>query len=263
MKQYYITSNVNDRNATAKSLANGEKFDIWFTPGTVRHYDEQGDLICTESGAMNWDEVERIDPTESKTMYVGFNFGSYVYLTVSVHEGLTLDECVCLRGQGDIDTYKTDSGEWVKCEADYEETLEKLCDLRNREDAEDKIATVAHKVEQAKTRSAWDRGVKAYAEELVEELREAVEGGYVDADELSSRRLFERAMLNGAADWKQYSEGGCALCYDGEIAERLCAPWELRKTDNGRKDPNPRESWIDVQSRALYQAAQMILRVAF
>ena len=48
MKQYYITSNVNDRNATAKSLANGEKFDVWFTPSTVRHYDEQGDLICTE-----------------------------------------------------------------------------------------------------------------------------------------------------------------------------------------------------------------------
>ena len=216
MKQYYITSNVNDRNATAKSLANGEKFDVWFTSGTVRHYDEQGDLICTESGEMDWNEVERIDPTE-----------------------------------------------WVKCEADYEETLEKLRDLRTREDAEDKVANVAHKVEQVKTRSAWDRRVKAYAEELVEELREAVEGGYVDADELSNRRLFERAMLNGAADWKQYSEGGCALCYDCQIAERLCAPWELRKTDGGCKDPNPRESWIDVQSRALTQAARLVLRSAF
>lgn len=263
MKQYYITSNVNDRNATAKSLANGEKFDVWFTSGTVRHYDEQGDLICTESGTMNWDEVERIDPTESKTVYVGFNFGSYVYLTVTMHEGLTLDECVCLRGQGDIDTYRAESGEWVKCEADYEETLEKLRGLRNREEAEDKVATVAHKVEQTKTRSAWDRGVKAYAEELVEELREAVEGGYVDESDLSNRRLFERAMLNGAADWKQYSEGGCSLCYDGQIAERLCAPWELRKTENGRRDPNPRETWVDVQSRALFQAAQLVLRVAF
>ena len=86
MKQYYIISNVNDRNATAKSLANGEKFDVWFHPCTVRHYDEQGDLICTESGTMNWDEVERIDPTEGKTMYVRFNFGSYVYLTVYIHE---------------------------------------------------------------------------------------------------------------------------------------------------------------------------------
>ena len=129
--------------------------------------------------------------------------------------------------------------------------------------AEETVAAVEKAISESKTRSAWDRGVKAYAEELVEELREAVEGGYVDESDLSNRRLFERAMLNGADDWKQYSEGGCSLCYDGQIAERLCAPWELRKTDNGRKDPNPRESWIDVQSRALYQAAQLVLRVAF
>lgn len=67
-----------------------------------------------------------------------------------------------------------------------------------------------------------------------------------------------RWMLNGAADWSQYSEGGCALIYNGDIARRLCTPSELRKTDNGRKDPNARESWIDCQSRALYQAARLI-----
>lgn len=129
--------------------------------------------------------------------------------------------------------------------------------------AEQIVKAVTEKVEQTKTRSAWERGVKEYAEELVEELREAVEGGYVDESDLSNRRLFERAMLNGASSWREYSEGGCSLCYDGQIAERLCAPWELRKTENGRRDPNPRESWIDVQSRALYQAAQLVLRVAF
>lgn len=125
------------------------------------------------------------------------------------------------------------------------------------------VNAISEKIEQAKTRSAWERGVKDYAVELVEELAEAVRGGWVDAEDLSNRRLFERAMLNGANSWKQYSEGGCSLCYDGQIAERLCAPWELRKTDNGRKDPNPHESWIDVQSRALYQAAQLVLNAAF
>jgi hypothetical protein len=118
-------------------------------------------------------------------------------------------------------------------------------------------------IEAAPARSAWSKGVKEYAEELVEELREAAEGGYIEAWELSNRKLFERAMLNGADSWSQYSEGGCSLCYDGQIAERLCAPWELRKTDNGRKDPNSQERWIDVQSRALYQAAQLVLRAAF
>lgn len=129
--------------------------------------------------------------------------------------------------------------------------------------AEQIVTAVTEKVEQTKPRSAWDRGVKAYAEDLLEELAEAVAGGWIDAGDLCNRHLFERAMLNGASDWKQYSEGGCAFCYDGQIAKRLCAPWELRKTDNGRKDPNPRENWIDVQSRALYQAANLILSAAF
>ena len=135
--------------------------------------------------------------------------------------------------------------------------------VEEEQTAEQIVESVAHKVEQTKPRSAWGRGVKAYAEELVEELREAVEGGYIDEGDLANRRLFERAMLNGAADWTQYSEGGCALCYDGQIAERLCAPWELRRTDHGRKDPNPRENWIDCQSRALYQAAHLVLSLAF
>lgn len=129
--------------------------------------------------------------------------------------------------------------------------------------AEMMVSKIEQKVEATKARSAWDRGVKEYAEELVENLREAVDGGYIEADDISNRRLLEKALLNGADSWRQYSEGGCSLCYDGQIARRLCAPWELKKTDNGRKDPNPRESWIDVQSRALFQAAQLILGVAF
>lgn len=125
------------------------------------------------------------------------------------------------------------------------------------------VKTVTEKIENTKTRSAWDRGVKEYAEELLEELSWAVEDGYIEADDLVNRHLFEKAMLNGAGDWRQYSEGGSALIYDGQIAERLCAPWELKKTANGRKEPNKNERWIDVQSRALYQAAQLILREAF
>lgn len=152
-------------------------------------------------------------------------------------------------------------------------TVEALQALRDAMTAEDEaeqeptaveiVEQIASKVEQTKTHSAWSKGVKQYAEELCEELKEAAEGGYVEAWELSNRRLLEKAMLNGADSWRQYSEGGCALIYDGDIAARLCAPWELRKTDNGRKNPNPRESWIDVQSRALFQAAQIVLNAAF
>lgn len=104
-------------------------------------------------------------------------------------------------------------------------------------------------------RSAWGRGVKAYALDLVEELEYRAEYEERKPDNMNELR---RWLLNGAAGWTQYSEGGCALIYNGDIACRLCTASELKKTDGGRKDPNPRKSWIDVQARALYQAARLI-----
>lgn len=129
--------------------------------------------------------------------------------------------------------------------------------------AEKTVEAIAQKVEQTKTRSAWSKGVKAYASELLEELAEAVRGGWVKGEALTTRSGFEASMLNGAADWWEYSEGGCALIYDRDIAERLCNPSELKKTKHGEKDPNLSENWIKCQGRALYQAANLILRVAF
>lgn len=106
-------------------------------------------------------------------------------------------------------------------------------------------------------RSAWEKGVRLYALEIVESLeqRANVEGEHpVNVKELQHWALF------GAMDWTQYSEGGCALIYNKDIAERLCTPSELKKTRNGQRDPNPRESWIDVQTRALYQAWERVRR---
>jgi len=100
-------------------------------------------------------------------------------------------------------------------------------------------------------RSAWMRGVKAYALEMVE----SAEG------ELASVADLKKELLNGARTWKEYSEGGCALIYDSEIAERLCSPSEYRKTREGQRAPNSRETWLDVQARALGQAANLIASV--
>ena len=205
-------------------------------------------------------EVEKVGNVDVERVEIWEYRGSKGYICAASEE-----EQDSFREEAKKEAELADSEEATEAEEITEEELDEAIaeEVEKEVNAEMKVEEILEKVEQTKTRSAWDRGVKAYAEELVEELREAVEGGYVDESDLSNRRLFERAMLNGAADWKQYSEGGCSLCYDGQIAERLCAPWELRKTDNGRKDPNPRESWIDVQSRALYQAAQLVLRVAF
>lgn len=97
-----------------------------------------------------------------------------------------------------------------------------------------------------------------YALELVEELEEraAYEGRNPEPGQECREWL-----LNGANDWSQYSWGGSALIYDGDIAERLCTPSELKKTRNGERRPNSREEWLDVQARALYQACNRVSRL--
>ena len=98
-------------------------------------------------------------------------------------------------------------------------------------------------------RSAWSRGVKAYALELLE-----------DWEESGKKYLTEMDLLNGARDWGEYSWGGSALIYDEDIAERLCTPSELKRTRNGERRPNAREEWLDTQARALFQAARLIMQ---
>lgn len=107
-------------------------------------------------------------------------------------------------------------------------------------------------IETLPTRSAWARGVVYYVGYLLENFAEYA------IFELENGRpvpvLSESILLNGAADWSAYSYGGCALVYDEEIADTLCSPSELRRTRGGKHQPNARETWCDVQARALCQA---------
>lgn len=105
-------------------------------------------------------------------------------------------------------------------------------------------------IESTKTRSAWERGVKEYAVELVENL---------NADDIPEcRRDLEKLLLSGAETWDDYSLGGCSLIYNQDIARRLCSPSELRRSRNGERKPNGREQWLDTQARALYHASNLI-----
>ena len=123
------------------------------------------------------------------------------------------------------------------------------------------IARMAEIITAAPARSAWARGVRAYAAELCRNLRAAAayaaETGAPSP--LTDRETVRAALLNGARDWSEYSWGGCALISDGHIAARVCTPSELRRTHGGQRDPNPRETWLDVQARALYQAGAVVL----
>lgn len=110
-------------------------------------------------------------------------------------------------------------------------------------------------LETRKDRSAWNKGVTLYAVELVKELDIAD-----DADLIRGQNISKTIMLNGADSWEQYSWGGSSLIYDSDIAQRLCTPSELKRTKDGERNPNSRETWLDVQARALFQAANRIMR---
>lgn len=102
-------------------------------------------------------------------------------------------------------------------------------------------------------RSAWGRGVQAYAVEIAHTLADQVH------EVEPTRAAIEHIALNGAADWYQYSWGGCSLVYDEDVARLLCPPSEFKRKRNGALPPNSREEWLDVQARALTQALRRVI----
>ena len=115
------------------------------------------------------------------------------------------------------------------------------------------------KLENKDNRSAWCKGVNAYAFDLVYELDEAIKD---HGRNPCNYKELKEWCLNGADDWTTYSYNGCSLCYDTDIAKRLCTPSELKKKRGGVLNPSSRETWFDVQARALYQAFERV-KVAF
>lgn len=118
------------------------------------------------------------------------------------------------------------------------------------------IQAVANEVEQAKTRSAWSKGVKAYALEMLECFEESRQ--WCEANGESVPELDEVTALNGASDWRAWAYGGWGLVYDAYIAERLCTPSELKKLRGGARVPSGVETWLDIEARAAFQAWAMI-----
>jgi len=106
------------------------------------------------------------------------------------------------------------------------------------------------KLNEINPRSAWKKGVKEYALEMVESAE----------IELTPENV-KNELLNGAKDWREYSYGGCSAIYNADIAERLCTPSELKKKKGGYLEPNTRETWLDCQARALFQAYRLINRL--
>lgn len=119
------------------------------------------------------------------------------------------------------------------------------------------INEIKQKLAERGLRSRWAAAVNADALDLLD----AVESAELPAD----RAAVHKILLNGAADWSAYSYGGCALVYNEDIARRYCTPSELRRVTRAdgtiSARANARESWLDVQARALWQAERLILDI--
>ncbi len=115
-----------------------------------------------------------------------------------------------------------------------------------------KYYELMEKVDNLNPRSAWDKGVKHYADLLLD---------CVDPMEEVAENL-EEVLLNGAEDWKQYSWGGCAHIYNSNIAKVLCTPSEFKRKKHGELKPNASEEWRDTQARACLQACRLLEKLA-
>ena len=111
------------------------------------------------------------------------------------------------------------------------------------------MKTIREKLKKASNASAWERGVRKYAIELIEMLEQE---NWVPT---------EKNMLCGAEDWASFSFGGNSLIYDEDIAERLCTASFFKKKKGGNLPPNVAEEWLDVQARALECASRLIVEL--
>lgn len=92
---------------------------------------------------------------------------------------------------------------------------------------------IKKELEARKDRSAWGRGVNAYALELLEELRERA--AYEGRDPKPGKECREW-MLNGAQNWSAYSWGGSALIYNGDMPKDFAPRPSSRKPATANAD---------------------------
>lgn len=97
-------------------------------------------------------------------------------------------------------------------------------------------------------RSCWSRGVAS----LIRDYAADVLGEH-DGETVSNKELF-RLWSCGAETLKDAVYGGCFDIWNYDIAKRLCTPSEFKRSNEGMRNTNRRENWLDVEYRAIYRA---------
>lgn len=120
------------------------------------------------------------------------------------------------------------------------------------------IRDIRNELDNHFARSAWDRGVRDFAVDMLNSYLERRNLSIWD-EQTRIGRITEEDLLDGAKNWNQYSHDGNYLIYNQDICRALCNQRDQKRTQDGKLPPNDQEDWLDFQARALRQAAQMVV----
>ena len=111
------------------------------------------------------------------------------------------------------------------------------------------------------TKGTYKKAVILYALELVDNIGDNYTTTQEQRDNLENieKQDLKSLALNGADSWSQYSWGGCSLCYNYDILERLFCPSIVKKYENA--DTVQGVHLLDRQANALARAFNHILYI--
>ena len=111
------------------------------------------------------------------------------------------------------------------------------------------------------TKGTYKKAIILYALELVDNIGDNYTTTQEQRDNLEKieKQELKALALNGAHSWSQYSWGGCSLCYNCDILERLFCPSIVKKYENA--DTVQGVHLLYRQANALAQAFNHILYI--
>lgn len=121
-----------------------------------------------------------------------------------------------------------------------------------------KIRDIYATIQHSPARTAWEKGVRACADDLFSDyIKKAL--GILDI-EVRIGKITEADLLRGVPNWNRYSRGGMALVSNMDICRRFCTKAVFKKRMGGLVQPPTGGDWLDLQAKALAEAAQLVVR---
>ena len=113
------------------------------------------------------------------------------------------------------------------------------------------VEQLKNKIEGQGTRSAYEKALKAYKLELLDNIKNNY---YYNGEDLKTFdfNTLRKLALNGAEDWQNYSWGGCSLVYNYDILKANFPASIVKKYENS--DSIRGIHLLDIQASRLSKA---------